>query len=173
MLKKICNILITILILAMAVFAGLFLVPRLLGYQSYAVISGSMEPGIPVGSVVFSKPIDPNTLSIGDVITFSIDQDTVVTHRIVDVDSARREVTTQGDANNAPDGNPVSFDRIKGKEAFSVPLLGYVSIYIRTPLGIAWICGILILIILLGFLPDLLSKNPKDSEDEEEKEQSV
>ena len=150
--------------LLLVVIAALLLVPKLLGYTQYAVISGSMEPNIPVGSIVYDKEVEPEELEIGDVITYRLSGDTLVTHRIVAIDDATQTVQTKGDANEAEDGTPVPYSEIVGLKAFHVPLLGYISIYGKTPLGIAVVCGVLVLLILLNFLPDILS------EEEEKKE---
>ena len=164
MLKKICSFFSTILMLLLVVIAALLLVPKLFGYTQYAVISGSMEPNIPVGSIVYDKEVEPEELEIGDVITYRLSGDTLVTHRIVAIDEASQSVQTKGDANEAEDGAPVPYSEIVGLKAFHVPLLGYISIYGKTPLGIAAVCGVLVLLILLNFLPDILS------EEEEKKE---
>ena len=73
-------------------------VPRLLGVQEYNVISGSMEPEIPVGSLVYVKSVAFNELSEQDVIAFEAGA-SIVTHRIVSIDSGNQLITTKGDAN--------------------------------------------------------------------------
>ena len=74
------------------IVALLVLVPTLLGFQRYAIESGSMEPTIPVGSVVYSKPADADALAVDDIITFKpppeYGVDEHVTHRIVKIDRA-------------------------------------------------------------------------------------
>lgn len=129
-----------------------------------AVLTGSMEPNYHVGSMVYVKEVEPETLKEGDVITFRISDNTVVTHRIVEIDKEAQTVTTKGDANNANDGNPVAYANIVGKADFNIPYLGYLAIYAKTPVGIGAICGVLVLIILLTFLPEILS-----GDEEEEK----
>lgn len=84
MLKRICGILSGIIVLALAVLAGLLIIPKLMGYEEMAVLTGSMEPKYPVGTLIFVKEADPNTLEVGDVITYHLDSNTVVTHRIVE-----------------------------------------------------------------------------------------
>ena len=168
MLKKICNFLTTILILILFALAIILIAPRLLGYQSLAVLSGSMEPEISVGSIVFAKEIEPAELEVGDVITYRLSGDTLVTHRIIEHDTVAEQFITQGDANDVADNSPVAYDNVVGKVALDVPLLGYLSIYVKTPLGIAAICGFLIILILLVFLPDIFSS---DDEKEKKKEQ--
>lgn len=164
MLRKICNILTTILIIALLALAIVLIAPRLLGYQSMAVLSGSMEPEISVGSIVFTKDADPAGLEVGDVITYKLSGNTLVTHRIIEKDEVAEQFITQGDANEVPDNSPVSYQNVVGKVAMDIPYLGYLSIYVKTPLGIAAICGFLVVLILLVFLPDIFS-----SEEEKEK----
>lgn len=164
MFRKICDILVGILIAALAIIAGLLILPRCFGCQSMAVLSGSMEPEISVGSIVFVKEVEPETLEVGDVITYQIGSGTMVTHRIQEVLADEDAFITKGDANEVEDGAPVIYSSIVGKEVFHIPYLGYVSIYAQTPIGIMAICGLVIVLILLVFLPDVFKK-----EDETEK----
>lgn len=167
MLKKICGILSGIILLVLAVLAGLLIIPKLMGYEEMAVLTGSMEPNYPVGSLIFVKEIEPDQLEVGDVITYRLDSDTVVTHRIVEIDKEAQTVTTKGDANSSNDGSPVPYSKIVGKAHFKIPYLGYVSMNIKTPKGIMAICGVLIAIILLTFLPEIFS--PEEEEEQKEK----
>ena len=167
MLKKICGILSGIILLVLAVLAGLLIIPKLMGYEEMAVLTGSMEPNYPVGSLIFVKEIEPDQLEVGDVITYRLDSDTVVTHRMVEIDKEAQTVTTKGDANSSNDGSPVPYSEIVGKAHFKIPYLGYVSMNIKTPKGIMAICGVLIAIILLTFLPEIFS--PEEEEEQKEK----
>lgn len=158
MLKKICGFLSTILLIVLFALAVLLIGPTLMGMKSLAVLSGSMEPKIPVGSIVYVDDVEPSTLQTGDVITYSISGSTMVTHRVVEVDVDNQSIITKGDANEVEDGAPVAFSQVVGKMKLHVPLLGYISIYIRTPLGIAAACGVLIVVVLLTFLPEVFKK---------------
>lgn len=168
MLKKICSFLSTIVLLLLAAIALVLIGPRLLGYDQYAVLSGSMEPNIHVGAIVYDKEADPTELAVGDIITYRLSEGTLVTHRVTAIDHAASTVTTKGDANEAEDSSPVAFDDIVGRYAFSIPYIGYISIYGKTPLGIGVVCGILILLILLNFLPDIFSDDDSDKEKSKE-----
>lgn len=132
--------------------------PRLAGIKTYVVISGSMEPAIPVGSMVYSKEVDPATLETGDVIVFyssnaqqgSADTGDMIpiTHRVVTNDIAAQEITTKGDANEQNDLSKVSYINVEGKVIFHVPHLGYIASPLSSTMGkIA-----LALIILAGYL---------------------
>ena len=161
MLQKICSLLSTLLLITLLLAAGVLILPPLAGCKNMAVLSGSMEPDIGVGAMVVARPVDEASLEVGDVITYKLTGNTLVTHRIIEMDTENKQVITKGDANEVADGAPVAFDQIVGKVLFHVPLLGYVSVYIKTPLGIAGICGALIVIIILSFLPDIMKKEEK------------
>ena len=98
--------------------ALLMFVPNLIGYKSFAVISGSMEPNIPVGSIVYAKEIDYKDLKVDDVITYQLGSDTIVTHRIKEINDKEKTVVTKGDANETIDSSPVNYKQIIGKVAF-------------------------------------------------------
>lgn len=157
MLKKICGFLSGIILIVLALLAAMLIIPKVMGYEEMAVLTGSMEPEYPVGSLIYVKEKDPETLQVGDVITYRLSEDTVVTHRIVEIDAQAQTVTTKGDANESNDGQPVAFDLIVGKAEYKIPYLGFISMNIKTPKGIIAICGILVVIILLTFIPEIFS----------------
>lgn len=162
MFKKICEVLSWIMIMLLVVVALSLLLPRVFGCETMAVVSGSMEPGISVGSVVITYPVENSEdLVIGDVITYEVDSGTRVTHRITGINKETQEYTTKGDANNSEDPEPVRFAQIVGKMKLSIPLLGYLSIYVKTPLGIAVAAVVSFILILLLFLPELFGKDKK------------
>jgi signal peptidase len=116
-----------VLMLAVAV-----LVPRIAGATPYTILTGSMKPGMPPGTLVVVKPVDASAIGVGDVITYQLTsgEPAVVTHRIVaqgyDL-KGDRIFRTQGDANDIPDEKPVRPVQIKGERWYAVPYLGYVS----------------------------------------------
>jgi signal peptidase I len=126
------------LVMLVVVAACLSLViPHFIGYETYVVVSGSMEPNIPVGSIVYSKKADPAALQTGDVIVF-VDPargTTPITHRVVTNDTAAGTIVTKGDANEAEDVNPATYDNIKGKVAVHIPRMGFVASALTSFLG--------------------------------------
>jgi signal peptidase len=126
-------------VLAWFVMAGVLLllalavvVPRLGGATPYTILTGSMQPGLPPGTLVVVKPVEPEHIAIGTVITYQRDSgsSTMVTHRVVRVGidgAGRRFFSTQGDANNAPDAEPVLPVQVKGEQWYAVPYLGHVN----------------------------------------------
>lgn len=162
----------TTVLVAIVVLAAFLLVSvRLFGLQVFTVLSGSMEPTYHVGSLIYVKDVDPYELESGDVITFMMDEDTVATHRILEVipdesDSAVIRFKTKGDANEAEDGSLIHYKNVIGSPVFTIPKLGYIADYIQNPPGtyIAISAGALLL--LLVFLPDLFGS---DDETEQKK----
>ena len=166
MLKKLYSIITTTLVVLVVILAILLVGVRLVGLQPYVVLSGSMEPTYPVGSLVYVQKVDYHDLKVGDPITYMLDSDTVVTHRIIEVlvDEENSDVIryfTQGDANDIPDGTSVHYKNIIGKPVFSIPYLGYVSNYIQQPPGLYVALAGGAILILLVFLPDIFAEDDK------------
>lgn len=115
-----------------AVLAVTVVVPRLAGATPYTVLTSSMEPRMPPGTLVVVKPVDPEDVGVGDVVTYQLEsgKPAVVTHRVVAVEQAiNGDLTfvTQGDANDAVDPMPVLPVQINGRRWYAVPYLGHVN----------------------------------------------
>jgi len=124
-----------VIVVAIVVIVVGVAVPRLAGGQAFTILTGSMRPGMPPGSLVVVRPVDPADLRIGDVVTFQLrsGQPEVATHRIVGMGSTmtgERVFTTRGDANDANDVAPVRAVQIRGKRWYAVPYLGYLNSYL-------------------------------------------
>ena len=140
--------------------------PRLAGYRLYTVVSGSMEPYYHVGSlVIVDKHVSPEEISVGDPITFRMNSGAVATHRVVSIDEEAREFTTKGDANEVQDMAPVPFDNMIGKAGASIPLIGYIPLYMRTPRGMFSIGAYVIVFILLQIIPEIVKPEESEKED--------
>src|SRR4051794_38499467 len=78
-------------VLAVVAFAIAVLVvlPRATHGTALTVLTGSMTPEIPVGSIVVDRPVDPGTLHVGDIATYQKEPGKAefITHRIVKIDS--------------------------------------------------------------------------------------
>ncbi len=118
--------------------------PEVFGYSQYIVTSGSMEPNISAGDLILIKPEEHYKL--GDVVTFS-SGGAVVTHRLMG--TVEGQYITQGDANNAEDSELLSPEDILGKVQLVVPGAGYVVEFFRTPVGIAVLLAVSVLLIKL------------------------
>ncbi len=167
-LKKIWNIVSTALVVLMVLCAVFLMGSRLLGFQCYTVISGSMEPKYMVGDLLYVKKVDVNSIKAGDDITFILNEDLVVaTHQVVRVDAENQRFYTKGLANEIEDNDPVHFNNVIGVPLFSIPGLGYVSDFIQNPPGMYITIGVGVVLILFVFLPDMIGKKKKDEQDVE------
>jgi signal peptidase len=129
---------------------------RLFGLTPYAVLSGSMEPVYPVGSLIYVQRTAPESIHVGEAITFVLNEELdIATHRVVKIDQTERNFVTKGDANETADGKPVSFDNLIGRPVFDLPYLGYFSHWISTPPGRYYALGGGVALLILVFLPDL------------------
>lgn len=165
MLKKLRSIL-SVLLTAVLVFllaANLYtayarkvkgeIQPRVLGYSSAVVVSGSMSGSIEVDDLVVTAASD--SYAVGDIIMFR-SGGSVVTHRIVE--EKENGYITKGDANNAPDLEAVDPENIIGKVIFVIPKIGLLIGFLQTPSGLL---GVGLLIVLLALLPGTLENKDK------------
>lgn len=173
--KKVWDTFTTILVVIVVVLAVMLVGVRLTGIQVFTVLSGSMEPTYHTGSLLYVKSVDYTEIEAGQVITFMLDEDTIATHRVVEVvadeeDESVIRYRTKGDANDAEDGSLVHYKNVIGTPIFSIPYMGYVANYIQNPPGtyIAISAGAILL--LLVFLPDLFDED-KETKKKHKKEE--
>ncbi len=136
-IAKICNFIGVLLMLAVIVVMVPLTVPKLFGYQIYAVLTGSMTPAYPVGSVVYVRECGPEDIEVGDVITFHMGSDNgyVMTHRVIAMDMSEDAFITKGDANNVADPEPIAFERLVGEVTLCVPKLADLSDFVNSTTG--------------------------------------
>lgn len=176
MIKKIWGAISAVLAAAVVLLAVLLVGARVIGLQVYTVLSGSMEPNYHVGSIIYVQKADPKTLQKGDVISFMINENTVATHRIVEVvpdekDPSVLRFRTKGDANQMEDNNLVHYKNVLGKVVGTIPLLGYVSDFVQHPPGTYITIGAVAILVMAVFLPDIIG-GAKALKAEEAAEQS-
>ena len=173
-LKKIWNVFSSVLVVLAVLLALALVGVRLFGLQVFSVLSGSMEPTYHTGSLIYVKDVDYTRLKAGDVITFMVNEDTIATHRIVEVvpdeeDPGVLRYRTKGDANEAEDGSLVHYKNVIGTPVFTIPKLGYFASYIQHPPGtyVAISAGAFILLLLFG--KDEKPKPPEKGPEKEKK----
>ncbi|MBY6539921.1 signal peptidase I [Rhodococcus sp. BP-349] len=120
----------TALLAASAVLVIAVLIPKIAGAQPYTILTPSMSPTYPPGTLVVVKPTD--LIGPGTVVTYQVQSGLpeVVTHRVMSTafdDRGERRFVTQGDANDSPDRALVRPEQIRGSVWYSVPYLGYVN----------------------------------------------
>lgn len=115
-------------LIALVAAAGAFilLIP-VWGIRADAVLSGSMEPALQTGSLVFTDTRNKEP-EVGDIVTYRL-EDIYVTHRVIDKEKGG--FVTKGDANEASDQGLVRKEQIAGTVLFSIPLLGYAAVFIQ------------------------------------------
>ena len=152
-MKKVLNIISTVIIVLLVVIVALLIVSRLFfGIEVNAVVTGSMEPDLPIGSLIIVKSASYEDINIGDDITFSREGSSVlVTHRVIQKSDETKEIITQGIVNNTAD-SPISYADIKGKVIFSISLIGYVVIFVNTLFGKVICITALVVIVLWSIL---------------------
>ncbi|MBS4022816.1 MAG: signal peptidase I [Dethiobacter sp.] len=129
--------------------------PAVAGHQMYIVLSGSMSPAFDTGSLVLVKPVDPETITEGDIITFrgTGTSTTMLTHRVIGVNKeGDLSFYTRGDANQVDDPIPVAARNVIGRVSFAIPYAGYVMDFARTKKGLLTIViipGIFVIILEL------------------------
>jgi len=164
LLGQLATALVCLVVLIAFLISGI----RLFGFQVYGVLSGSMEPTYPTGSLIYVRKVNPEDLQLRDVITFQVSGSTIATHRIVEIvtdanNPALRSFRTQGDANDSPDANLVSPGSIIGKVSFCIPHMGNLASYIQSPGGIVVTIILCLALVVFVFYTDTLDKNSRHS----------
>ena len=128
-IPALCNVIGTLILIAVIATSIPLAIPALLGYEIYNVTSGSMEPTLPVGSVIYVKPVEPETVQSGYIIAYDVDG-VVVTHRVVENRIVEGEFVTKGDANEMEDFSNTRYGDLIGVVKYHFPYLGkYLMIY--------------------------------------------
>lgn len=168
-MSKLMKLLTSLLVLMVMLIIFLITGVRLFGVEVYVVLSGSMEPEYPTGSIIYVKDVALEDLGVNDVITFSIGGNTTATHRIIEVvpDESNSEIVrfrTKGDANDIVDATLVEYKSVIGTPIFTIPYLGYLAIFIKKPPGLYITIAVSIVLIILVTLIDLFTEGEKKEE---------
>lgn len=126
-------------------------VPNIFGYKILQVMSGSMSGEFETGDTILIKEIkEESDLKIGDVITYRIAKNTLVTHRIVNITKIGENLnyTLKGDANNVEDSEKILFSSIEGIYVKKLILIGKIISFMQKPYGMVIIFVVPILLIL-------------------------
>ena len=155
-LQILCRILGTLLIIA--VFAVLLPIniPKLFGGAVYNVVSPSMAPEIPVGSLIVVQPVDPGDLQEEDIIAYYRDN-VVITHRITSNNTLEGKITTKGDANEEEDLFLVTYNQVIGKVTWHVPFLGGLAQGLTSTAGKIYLLAVLACGIMFHMIAGQLS----------------
>ncbi len=180
-IKSVLAVIVMIILLIVLFVSGVILVnsyikpnevPSFFGWKPFIVLSGSMETQIKTGDLVVVKEVDSKQIKENDIIAFKTKENTVVTHRIVEIvktENNEARYITKGDNNNTKDSDYVLESQIEGLYQFKIAKLGNVAMFIQTPLGI--IISISIPLLLLAILQIIDSKNERKITKEKEAKQ--
>ena len=121
-----------LLILVAAVAALVIVIPLVVGGQALTVLTNSMAPDYPPGTLIVIGPTDMADIRVGDVLTYQITsgRPAVISHRVVQRGVNLQGVTTfitKGDNNDVADALPVTAAQVKGTLLYSIPQLGWVN----------------------------------------------
>jgi signal peptidase len=139
---------------------GIGVVMYLTNWSVHTILSSSMEPTLPLGSLVITHAQAPNSYRVGDVVTFitPAHQLVLVTHRITQIIPPQSmeplTLLTKGDANTNGDAWALSPGNIQGRVVFKIPYVGFLIHAIQTPLGF----GALVVATFLGLVVPFVTK---------------
>lgn len=156
-----------LVVLLRTVFTPAGEVPSLGNYSFMRTLTGSMEPAIPVHSFIVTEAVDPESLQVGDIITFRSTESKLEgalnTHRITSVyeEGGQLMFHTKGDANAVEDSESVSSINVVGKVVFIFAALGTVVSLFSNPL-VFFPFVVVPLVLLLGFELVKLVKSTKE-----------
>lgn len=162
---KITTQILLLIILIVAVFTFVTSkIPLFNSLRSFVVLSGSMSPSIPTGSVIYTQKM-PEYM-VGDVIAFK-KGDQVVTHRLMIIEGAdgSTQFKTMGDANDSLDQQPITTDKVLGKVFVKTYYIGYLVVFLKS----IWGFFLLIIFPALLFISIELWDMKKEFEKEVEK----
>lgn len=137
----------------------------ILGHRSAVIISGSMQPFLNPGDMTISKVVNPNSIKVGDVITYRVESSIPITHRVVKIinQGGGLAFETKGDANADKDSEPISSDRVVGKLVYKIPKAGFISQFLKTKIGFTLVIIIPLILITIFELISIFHNEDKDT----------
>lgn len=138
LIPALCNVAGTLILLSVIASCLPVTIPRFMGYEIYNVVSGSMEPEIPVGSVIYVEKIAPEEVQEQDVIAFW-SNDSVIAHRVMKNKLVEGSFVTKGDANEQEDMNEVDYEALVGRVAYHYPMVGRLMVLYTSSMGKAYV----------------------------------
>jgi len=147
-IRKINNIVSTILLILCFIYLIITLGPRLLGYEVNVVLSNSMEPVYSTGELLLVKPAKADEIKVNDIISFkgSGVSGNVITHQ------EKQVFITKGDANSSQDSNPVAFSRLNGIVKINIPYIGYIYGMIQSMIVKIILAGLVLIYIIVNLV---------------------
>lgn len=110
-------------------------IPRAMGYQTFFITTGSMDPVIPTGSIAYFKAADPATLQPGEVIAYTNSDGIVVVHRVKNNVPEEQYLQAKGDNNRILDRDRISYDHVHGVYGGFIPGVGKLMYFMHSAVG--------------------------------------
>lgn len=122
----------SLLAVVLALGVVTIVVPKIAGAMPLTVLTSSMKPGLPPGTLLVVKPVATGDIRVGDVITYQIHSGVpgVISHRVTGITlgpDGTRTFVLKGDNNSAADAEPVIGAQVQGRLWYSIPYLGYAN----------------------------------------------
>lgn len=121
------NIIFKVFYILIIIYLIIF-IPVLWGKKPLVIISGSMEPILKVGGILYYEKINLNDFKKDDILVYQLNEH-IVSHRIVNINEYGFE--TKGDNNNSNDSYIVDKNNVIGRgNNWSIPYIGYYADFI-------------------------------------------
>ncbi len=149
-----------LMITAVIILCSMLVLPGIFGYHMYNVISGSMEPAVKVGSLIYVRADEPAKIKENDIIAFysSAEDGGIITHRVIENNAVAGRFRTKGDANDTEDLTPIEYENYIGRVSLVVPYMGELFTVMSSSYGkIAAAC-----VTFLGALLSVFGSGKKD-----------
>lgn len=152
MIKKLKDFIFKILYVLILIYLVIF-IPSFWGHKPLVVISGSMEPTLHVGGILYYEGININDFDKDDILVYQLNKHTI-SHRIVDI--TKNGFLTKGDNNKSIDTYEVEKQQVIGKGTnWSIPYIGYYADFIYTHKYLLFISvGVIIIDLLVDTYND-------------------
>lgn len=126
----------------------------------FTIVSGSMEPSIVSGSMLFHQKTPFDEIQVGDVITYKLDNATIyITHRVIKVDSENQTLLCKGDSNANVDSKAITNQQYQGTVLFHIPYLGYVMLFLGSDIGKS-VLSVCMVVAIISIVLDSIKKIP-------------
>ncbi len=159
-------VLLALILIVLAALVTARVIPTITGAPTYVVSGGSMEPTIPLGSLIVTERVTPSVLQVGNVVSLEVGaRHEVFTHRITRLVTHDGDpwIQTKGDANAAPDPSIVAASAVTGRVSLIIPGLGYVVRMLSTISGVTFLVTLGLLTLLGAWLLEILEDDQRAS----------
>ncbi len=166
---RICSVTGTALIVLVIILCSLLVLPGIFNFHMYHVLSGSMEPAVRVGSLIYVREGAPEDIEDEDIIAFygwsdSEEEGGIITHRVMQNNVVSGTFKTKGDANNSEDPMPVPYANYIGKVTFIIPYMGKIMTIMTSFYGKIAAASVIILGTILNMIGTGQKKRKEDRE---------